>query len=209
MIRRADPADPSAGFVRQSNLGGAPHSQHHRHYTKEKPEMTSNTTSGKQEPRHFDDKAGRRWHLRVDVGRARKVRQELAIDLLSRDTESTILELANDPIDLVSILWILVEKQAGEAGIESDEFFESLTDDAIEAATFAFLHALIDFFPTPRQEALRRIVRKMRDVDDKKLAAVKAALDDGRVDRKIEHVLEQQLAELDDELAIPSSTLGK
>ena len=171
--------------------------------------MTSNTTSGKKEPRHFDDKAGRRWHLRVDVGRARKVRQELSIDLLSRDTEKTILELANDPIDLVSILWILVEKQAGEAGIESDEFFEALTDDAIEAATFAFLHALIDFFPTPRQDALRRIVRKMRDVDDKKLAAVRAALDDGRVDRKIEHVLQQQIDELDTELEIPSSTLGK
>jgi len=156
-------------------------------------------TDAKQ-PRTFVDSAGRRWTLRVDVGKAQQVREQLHIDLLKSDTERTILELADNPIDLCGVLWLLVKQQAAAAGVDNQAFWEGMTDDAVEAATFAFLEALIDFFPRRRQDALRRIVAKMRDVGEKQLAHVEAAIETGQVDARIERGLAKWKADINEEL---------
>lgn len=150
--------------------------------------------------RAFADGEGRRWTLKIDVGRAMQVRDALDVDLLRAETEQTILELARDPITLCAVIWILIADQAGQAGVDRDQFWDGMSDDSIEAATFAFLDALIDFFPTRRQGPLRAIVRKMRDAGEKQLAHVEAAAAAGRIDQAIDRQLERATAAFDAEL---------
>lgn len=161
-----------------------------------------------RKPRSFNDTKGRTWRLSISIGVAMKVRNNLGIDLLASDTQNVILKLAADPITLCGVLWILVEDQATTAGVDQAAFWEALSDDSVEAATFAFLDALIDFFPLARQGVLRRIVAKMREADAKRLAHVVKRVDAGHVDQLIEAEIDKQLADLDQKIGITATTPG-
>lgn len=169
--------------------------------------MQNDTTNRPR--RTFADAAGRNWILTITIGGAMRVRDELGIDLLKGETETTVLELAGDPLNLCAIVWLLVADQAEKANVDRDSFWSSMVDDSIEAATFAFLDALIDFFPKRRQAALRRVVEKMREASEKQLAHLQGQLDAGLVDQAIDGELARQLATVDRALAKMAATPGK
>ena len=114
----------------------------------------------------FTDNKGRTWEVALNIRQMKRVRDVLGVDLVNvisatKDggvSTDTLERVANDPILLVDILWVLCENQAKEAGISDEDFGYSLAGESVEEATRAFLDELVDFFPGARRLYLRKAV---------------------------------------------------
>ena len=114
----------------------------------------------------FTDEKGRSWEIELNIRQMKRVRDILGVDLVNviqtnKDgsiATDTIDRVANDPILLCDILWVLCEQQAKLAGVTDEDFGSSLAGDSIETATRAFLDELVDFFPGARRLILKKAV---------------------------------------------------
>ena len=132
----------------------------------------------------FTDNKGRVWEVELNIRQMKRVRDILGIDLVNiistgKDgavATDTLDRVANDPILLVDILWVLCEGQAKPAGVTDDDFGSSLAGDSIEEATRAFLDELVDFFPGARRLFLKKAVDLARKYETENLEVLKKAL---------------------------------
>jgi len=128
----------------------------------------------------FKDSGGRPWVVEVNVTTARRVKALLGVNLLTlvgRDGAKALGDLLDDHFTLVDVLYVLCLDQAGAEGVTDEGFGRLMGGDVLEAAADAFLEALIDFFPNPRERAgLRAVIGKAREVRDLELTAREARL---------------------------------
>ena len=134
--------------------------------------------------RQFTDTKERVWDVELNVRQMKRVRDVLGIDLVNviqagKDgavATDTLDRVANDPILLVAILWVLCEGQAKTAGVTADDFGSSLAGDSISAATRAFLDELVDFFPGARRLFLKKAVDLARKFETENAQMLEKAL---------------------------------
>ena len=134
--------------------------------------------------RQFTDTKERVWDVELNVRQMKRVRDVLGIDLVNviqagKDgavATDTLDRVANDPILLVDILWVLCEGQAKAAGVTDDDFGSSLAGDSIADATRAFLDELVDFFPGARRLFLKKAVDLARKYETENLGMLEKAL---------------------------------
>ena len=134
--------------------------------------------------RQFTDTKERVWEVELNVRQMKRVRDILGIDLVNviqagKDgavATDTLDRVANDPILLVDILWVLCEGQAKAAGVTDDDFGSSLAGDSIADATRAFLDELVDFFPGARRLFLKKAVDLARKYETENLEVLEKAL---------------------------------
>ena len=134
--------------------------------------------------RQFTDTKERVWDVELNVRQMKRVRDVLGIDLVNviqagKDgavATDTLDRVANDPILLVDILWVLCEGQAKAAGVTDDDFGSSLAGDSISDATRAFLDELVDFFPWARRLFLKKAVDLARKYETENLEGLEKAL---------------------------------
>ena len=134
--------------------------------------------------RQFTDTKGRVWDVELNVRQMKRVRDVLGIDLVNviqagKDgavATDTLDRVANDPILLVDILWVLCEGQAKAAGVTDDDFGSSLAGDSISDATRAFLDELVDFFPGARRLFLKKAVDLARKFETENAEMLEKAL---------------------------------
>ena len=134
--------------------------------------------------RQFTDTKERVWDVELNVRQMKRVRDALGIDLVNviqagKDgavATDTLDRVANDPILLVDILWVLCEGQAKAAGVTDDDFGSSLAGDSISDATRAFLDELVDFFPGARRLFLKKAVDLARKYESENLGMLEKAL---------------------------------
>ena len=134
--------------------------------------------------RQFTDTKERVWDVELNVRQMKRVRDVLGIDLVNviqagKDgavATDTLDRVANDPILLVDILWVLCEGQAKAAGVTDDDFGSSLAGDSISDATKAFLDELVDFFPGARRLFLKKAVDLARKYETENLEVLEKAL---------------------------------
>ena len=134
--------------------------------------------------RQFTDTKERVWDVELNVRQMKRVRDALGIDLVNviqagKDgavATDTLDRVANDPILLVDILWVLCEGQAKLAGVTDDDFGSSLAGDSISDATRAFLDELVDFFPGARRLFLKKAVDLARKYETENLEVLEKAL---------------------------------
>ena len=112
----------------------------------------------------FTDNAGRAWPIDVTIGTIKRVRSQLAINLI--DLSKECLEQLYDPVVLCDLLWLICQDLAKEREITEEEFGGALAGDAIASATQAFLEALADFFPTEKAALLKRSVKVVNQVNE-------------------------------------------
>ena len=132
----------------------------------------------------FTDAKGRSWEIELNIRQMKRVRDILGVDLVNviqtRSDGSiatdTIDRVANDPILLCDILWVLCEQQAKLAGVTDDDFGSSLAGDSISDATRAFLDELVDFFPGARRLFLKKAVDLARKYETENLEVLEKAL---------------------------------
>ena len=134
--------------------------------------------------RQFTDTKERVWEVELNVRQMKRVRDVLGIDLVNviqagKDgavATDTLDRVANDPILLVDILWVLCEGQAKAAGVTDDDFGSSLAGDSISDATRAFLDELVDFFPGARRLFLKKAVDLARKFETENAQMLEKAL---------------------------------
>lgn len=102
--------------------------------------------------RTFNDRDGREWRLQIGTFTADRIKAATngRVDFVEqgRGTGHNIFSvLANDLQLFGQVLWLMVERQAEEAGISESEFADAFDMDALERAQSALIEATIDFFP--------------------------------------------------------------
>jgi hypothetical protein len=101
---------------------------------------------------------GREWLLSLDAPKVQAVRDECNVNLaVSGSEEFDLREIAQDPVKLPYVLWVLCRKQAEAAGLNQEQFVEQIIGDVTEDAGIALVDAIVDFIPSrTRREAIRR-----------------------------------------------------
>lgn len=143
--------------------------------------------------RQFTDTKERVWDVELNVRQMKRVRDVLGIDLVNviqagKDgavATDTLDRVANDPILLVDILWVLCEGQAKAAGVTDDDFGSSLAGDSISDATRAFLDELVDFFPGARRLFLKKAVDLARKYETENAAMLEKALNSPEFEERL------------------------
>ncbi len=110
----------------------------------------------------FRDSAGREWVVAIHVHALEQVETRCAVKIgaLLRDQLAGFLELVEDPVKFVRVLWVLVEDQAEKFGVKPEQFGRALGGDALEGAVEAFVGALADFSPSRLRGAIRALTAK-------------------------------------------------
>jgi hypothetical protein len=114
----------------------------------------------------FTDNQGREWPVVLNIPEKRKIRKRLGIDPLDFVGGGAIEVLA-DYEKLVDVLFVHLEELAIERGVSDIEFGRSLVGDAIKDARDAYEQALVNFFPTPQKEGIRRVIATIRTMATK------------------------------------------
>ncbi len=147
--------------------------------------------------KQFTDTKERVWDVELNVRQMKRVRDVLGVDLVNviqagKDgavATDTLDRVANDPILLCDILWVLCEQQAKLAGVTDEDFGSSLAGDSIETATRAFLDELVDFFPGARRLILKKAVGLARKYEMESAAAVAEALESPEFEERMKTLL--------------------
>lgn len=164
--------------------------------------------------KQFTDTKGRVWDVELNVRQMKRVRDVLGVDLVNviqagKDgavATDTLDRVANDPIILVDILWVLCEEQAKAAGVTDADFGSSLAGDSISEATRAFLDELVDFFPGARRLFLKKAVDLARKYEAESLGALEKALASPEFEERVKTSLTPPAALQESAESIPAPT---
>ena len=162
--------------------------------------------------RQFTDTKDRVWDVELNVRQMKRVRDILGIDLVNviqagKDgavATDTLDRVANDPILLVDILWVLCEGQAKAAGVTDDDFGSSLAGDSIADATRAFLDELVDFFPGARRLFLKKAVDLARKYETENLGLLEKALSSPEFEERLKTSLQPPAASRESAASTPA-----
>ena len=162
--------------------------------------------------RQFTDTKERVWDVELNVRQMKRVRDVLGIDLVNviqagKDgavATDTLDRVANDPILLVDILWVLCEGQAKAAGVTDDDFGSSLAGDSISDATRAFLDELVDFFPGARRLFLKKAADLARKYETENLEVLEKALNSPEFEERLKTSLQPPAASRESAASTPA-----
>ncbi len=162
--------------------------------------------------RQFTDTKDRVWEVELNVRQMKRVRDILGIDLVNviqagKDgavATDTLDRVANDPILLVDILWVLCEGQAKAAGVTDDDFGSSLAGDSIADATRAFLDELVDFFPGARRLFLKKAVDLARKYETENAEILEKALNSPEFEERLKTSLRPPSASRESAASTPA-----
>lgn len=98
------------------------------------------------------------WNLQLTLGRVRKIREKIGLDVLNPRHYMQILDSLTDRLTFVCLL---CEDQAREYEIDADEFEERLMGDGFsDAASLSFLEETKDFFLRLGQHGMARLAER-------------------------------------------------
>jgi len=113
----------------------------------------------------FTDLQGRKWEVVITAATVRRVRghfPDVYLPALFEKKLQPLGALFEDVPKFVDVLWLIVEKQAGQQKIDAEAFAEGLAGAPLEQAGDAFLQALIDFFHPAKAKSLRELAGKAK-----------------------------------------------
>lgn len=141
----------------------------------------------------FTDAVGREWQLRITIGAAERLKEsELAADLLALEQGEPPLStrLALDHPFRFHCLFVLLEHQAKQHGVDDAAFCEALDATAVAEATNAFWEELLDFFRGLERTDLVKLLEAQKNV-------IETGVNHNRrqVERNLGPALERMIAE--------------
>jgi hypothetical protein len=139
--------------------------------------------------RSFQDNLGHPWIVTVNVDAVKRVRKLLDVNLLEVAEGKLLERLANDPVLLCDVLYVLIKPDADKRNVSDEEFGRAMGGDAILQATEALLEELVDFFPQPKRRLLRTAREKLKIWEAKALAAAEEKLASNELDNRMELAL--------------------
>ncbi|MCA9072401.1 MAG: hypothetical protein KDA84_25930 [Planctomycetaceae bacterium] len=143
--------------------------------------------------RVFTDGKNREWELEITVDSARRIKEQLEFDIVALKDGEALTNLLNDPVKIVDTLWLLLEEQANEAGIDSSKFSRGFFGDALERATDALVSCMIDFFPGKRRAILQKMWSQAKAIQEREIEAVSKYLDSPQLEKDVEKFLKTRM----------------
>ncbi len=145
----------------------------------------------------FTDTEGRDWLIEINVATVKRLRAALpGVDLVD-PAEDLFRRLATDPVLLADALYVICRVQVEERGLTDEDFGAALAGDAIEAATEAFLAALVDFIPSPQRRTLvAKAWAKVRDLEALGIHRMTELLDSGHLEAEAEAAIREMTTSL-------------
>ena len=120
----------------------------------------------------FTDNAGREWRLDLNMWHVKRVRDVTGIRLMDLKKDGVFAALS-DPVAVVDVLWVILEKEAGARKLTQEDFAKGLVGDTFEAASDALTDAVVDLFPSPKRKLLEKGIKQVR----RECAELAAAVD--------------------------------
>ena len=106
----------------------------------------------------FTDNRGEIWTLALTLGKTRKLREALGLDLLA---PPNYLQILGSLTDRLAFVFLLVEDKAKEIGVDADAFEERLYGgDYATNASIAFLEETELFFQKLGQDAMSNLAKR-------------------------------------------------
>lgn len=132
----------------------------------------------------FKDRDGHEWQIDVTVSTVKRVRSLCDIDLMKTAEGDALGKLLTDPVELVDVLYAVCQPQCEQRNVTDIQFGESMAGDCIESASLALLHAVIDFFPNPRDRAnLKEALSRTTMLMDEARGAVEERIKSGAIEK--------------------------
>ncbi len=139
----------------------------------------------------------RLWVVTITYGVALELKRRHQLDLLSDDHD--LAKVLNDPIAVLQILDVALEKQLAERGMRIEDLPHVIGDmELAQRMDDAVMEAVIDFFPSRHRDPLLASRRKLREAvakRDKVLTdRLKQTLEDPRLMKHLESELDRTVA---------------
>jgi hypothetical protein len=114
----------------------------------------------------FTDAQGRAWTVVVNVSAVKRVRDLLDVDLMGVAGGDLLSRLADDPVLLVDVLYVLCKVEADAKGMSDEDFGKGMVGGVLDEAASALMKELLDFFPSAqRARALGKLLKVMEAQD--------------------------------------------
>lgn len=139
----------------------------------------------------FTDNLSRTWDIDVHVASIKRVRSLLDIDLLQivEDRCELLARLADDPVLLVDVLYVICKPAADSQSISDEDFGRAMSGDALLSGFEALLKGLEDFFQDARRrQAVTQVIAKTRRLAEMILDHTNTQIDQIDVDAAFEQL---------------------
>lgn len=156
----------------------------------------------------WTDSSGRRWSTAVNVNVARRVKDQLGVDLLDAFDGKLLGRLADDPVLLVDTLYLVCKPQADERDVDDTGFAELLVGDTIEQAASALVRGIVDFFPQDRGAVLERLWNATTQTRTQATRLATDKLDSPQMEAAMKTALTKAESEIDQRLTELGDTSG-
>lgn len=144
----------------------------------------------------FKDRTGRDWTVELDAPLIEEVISKHQINLASLEKDP-LIQLRNDPMKLVAVIYVLCQDQIATANLEPMQFAKRLPsppDPMIDAVR----EAIIGFFPTGRASHVREVLTRFDEMNEKtdelSVAKMKELLADPSVAKRLEEKATREIA---------------
>lgn len=143
----------------------------------------------------FKDHKNREWNCAITVGTVKRVKEATALNLCDALDGKLLIELGNDTLKFIEVLYHILKPQAEKAGVTDEDLAEALWGDTLNAAYESFVEGLISFFQRPEQrEVLGRLMQKTKETQAKAGVAAIRLIESDTMNKKIESEFQKAIA---------------
>jgi hypothetical protein len=154
------------------------------------------------QPIQFKDNTDSLWTLKINIRDYIQIKQDYGIDIsdVFSKNNNWLAQLAaqDNLMDLIGIIVLLTKVEREAKGISEDDFLALFGGDTLEAATTAFIEAVVLFLPAHKQTAMRTVLNAL-DVGMKKTQET-LEKSSARIVEKVEATMEAEAQKVLDEL---------
>lgn len=137
----------------------------------------------------FKDNEGQTWNVSLTIGKVRQLREKLGLDLL--DTQHH-LQVMNSLTDRLAFVFLLVEEQAKDRGIDAEALELRFYGEGVaSAASMSFLKELESFFQRLGQTVQARLTASSIEAMGKAQQRLEDLLKSGKVDSLLEQATKE------------------
>lgn len=150
----------------------------------------------------FKDTSGRLWTLSISIKNYINIKQQFGIDIsdVFSKNNNWLAQLAaqDDLMNLVGILLEVTSATRKEDNISDEDFYALFDGDTLEAATSAFIEAVVLFLPAHKQTAMRTVIEAVEVGLQKTQETLDASKN--RMIEKVSETMEEEAQKVLDDL---------
>ena len=111
----------------------------------------------------FKDAAGREWQVVINTNAVKRARDTAGVNLVEIAEGNLYGRLHLDPVLVVDVAYGVCQPEAQARKFTREDFSAALVGDAIAEARTAILEDLVDFFPNPLREGLKKALARAKE----------------------------------------------